>query len=255
MRLLPIHSAKNLSSWSLHCWQRLIHASLSEFGVPKRSPEEAMGSTLTRREGCNWRSEVSLFSPSWQLKLNKNWASSPALNGFQFSFPLLVLFPLCPHPHQKEAQVSGVLRQIIIGSWSKGLKYFLHFCVSYTASEMWGWEGESESRVQCAAVLLNASSHCSGVHWPQSSHRGQCWALTISYFLFLMMEQDSKILARLNATPSHFTFPKTPPGSVCVRVVEQKLKRGSSCPCSSLDFSEGSISDSYLESLLLTCWN
>lgn len=176
MRLLPIHSAKNLSSWSLHCWQRLIHASLPEFGVPKRSPEEAMGSTLTRREGCNWRSEVSLFSPSWQLKLNKNWASSPALNGFQFSFPLLVLFPLCPHPHQKEAQMSGVLRQIIIGSWSKGLKYFLHFCVSYTASEMWGWEGESESRVQFCWMRVPTAVAFTGPRVPTEVSAGH-WHL------------------------------------------------------------------------------
>lgn len=178
MRLLPIHSAKDLSSWSLHCWQRLIHASLQEFGGPRRSPEEAVGSTLPRREGCNRRSEVSLFSSSRQLKLNKSWASSPTLNGFQFSFPLLVLFPLCPHPHRKAAQVSGISRQIIIGSWSKGFKYFLHFCVSYTASEM-ELGGESESGVRCAASLWNGGSYCSGAHWPQRSHRGQCWTLTL----------------------------------------------------------------------------
>lgn len=154
----------------------------SRIGGPRRSPEEPMGSTLPRREGCNRRSEVSLFSSSWQLKLNKSWASSPTLNGLQFSFSLLVLFPLCPHPHRKGAQVSGISRQIIIGSWSKGLKCFLHFCVSHTASEMelgggvWEWS-EVCSKPAEWGFLLQSSSLAPGFPKVNAGH----WHFLLSF--------------------------------------------------------------------------
>lgn len=175
------------------------------------------------REGCNRRSEVSLFSSSRQLKLNKSWASSPTLNGFLFSFPLSVLFPLCPHPHRKAAQVSGISRQIIIGSWSKGLKYFLHFCVSYTAREM-ELGGESERGVRCAASLQNGGSYCSGAHWPQGSHRSQCWTLTLPTFFSQCWSRTAKFWQGLMQL---LTLPSWGPHlEVCARAVEQKLKGG-----------------------------